>query len=337
MWRKHLSTVNRAIVVGLSGTVIVLSTTSSSGDVPHPKDRRSCAVSYEKAQELRQAGKLRRSKEALLACAKSTCGAFVQRECSKWLGQIDADMPTIVLMAKDEAGLPVVDVQVAMDGKEVAARLDGRAVPVDPGLHEFSFKTAGGAVVERRVAIAQGERNRLVSIELSPVAARAVAPPAPAKADNAKADNKETKPALSRAETAAAQPQVDLSKTDPEKPPAEAGKSTSGSPLPYIVGGVGVLGIGGYALLYGIAKSSNNSLIQECWPTCSESRLNRVRNTYLAADISLGVGVAAIGTATYLLLQSGSGKEQSSGQSTSYVVDVVPSRAGAFASVSGIF
>jgi hypothetical protein len=65
--------------------------------------------------------------------------------------------------------------------------------------------------------------------------------------------------------------------------------------------------------------------------------LNRVRNLYLGADVSLGVGVAALGTATYLLLKSDSGPEKPAEQSASYVVDVAPSRSGVFASVSGVF
>jgi hypothetical protein len=111
----------------------------------------------------------------------------------------------------------------------------------------------------------------------------------------------------------------------------------SSSLLPYIVGGVGVVGIGGYALLYTMAKTDNNSLLEQCWPSCSAARLDRVRNLYLASNVSLGVGVAAMGTATFLFFQMNSGSDKPAKHAASYVFDVTPSRAGVVATVAGVF
>jgi hypothetical protein len=316
---------NRSVLIGLWGAALLLSASPGQGESVRPRDRRACAASYEKAQELRQASKLRRAKEALASCAKAACGEFVQRECTRWLGQVDGEMPSIVPLAKDAAGLPVLDVQVSMDGEQLTSRLDGRAIQVDPGMHDFSFRTASGAVVERRLAIAQGERNRVIGVDV-PSPGSTVAPAASARAD-AKPKDARTEP------TAAVRPQIKVPPAEP--PPAPASKSSS-SVVPYLIGGVGVLGLGGYGLFYGLAKSENNAVLTQCWPSCAESRLDRIRNLYLAADVSLGVGVAALGTATYLFLQSGSDREKTP-SSTAYVVDVVPSRSGAFASVSGVF
>jgi hypothetical protein len=326
MSRKSLP--KRSVLIVLSGAALLLSASPGQGETVRPRDRRACAASYEKAQELRQGSKLRRAKEALASCAKAACGEFVQRECTRWLGQVDSEMPSIVPVAKDPSGAPVLDVQVSMDGELLASRLDGRGIQVDPGMHDFEFRTAVGVVIERRIAIAQGERNRVVSVDVP--APGSSAPPAP------RADAKDVKPKAVRVEpAAAARPQIKAA-APAELPPQAPPSKSSSSAVPYLVGGIGVIGLGGYGLFYGLAKKENNAVLTQCWPTCAESRLDRIRNLYLAADVSLGVGIAALGTATYLFLQSGPDREKTATQAA-YVVDVVPSRSGAFASVSGVF
>ena len=347
MSRKHFPGASRSAVIGLLGAAVLCCPTPSNGQAPRTSasTRRTCVSSYEKAQELRQASKFRDAKETLQSCAKSACGDFVQRECTKWLAQIDAEMPSMVLLAKDEAGLPILDVQVTVDGELLTSRLDGRAVSVDPGMHDFAFQAPSGAVVQRRVPILQGERNRVVSVEFpataatraakaataaKPASVAKTAPASPARAD-AVATRSESSPASTALQLKTAPPDGDVE-------PKRTSSGSSGSALPWVVGGVGALGVGGYTLLYTIAKSENNTLMSQCWPTCSENRLDRVRNLYLAADVSLGVGVAALGTATYLFIQSGSSNsEKPAPQSASYVVDVAPAKGGVFASVSGVF
>jgi hypothetical protein len=343
MSRKYFPGASRATVIGLFGAAVLFCSTPGSGQSPRTSNatRRACANSYEKAQELRQASKLREAKEALQSCVKNSCGDFVQRECTKWLVQIDAEMPSMVLLAKDEAGLPILDVQVTMDGELLTSRLDGRAVSVDPGMHDFAFQTVSGAVVERRVPIMQGERNRLVSVEFPAAAAtrgakaNTVAKPFAVKPAPASAPSR-AEPVATRSEPSTSSAGLQLKAAPPDADVEPSKKNGSGA-LPWVIGGVGVIGAGGYALLYSMAKSENAALISQCWPTCSEDRLDRVRNLYLAADVSLGVGVAALGTATYLFLQSGSSSEKPAPQSASYVVDVAPAKGGVFASVSGVF
>ncbi len=104
-----------------------------------------------------------------------------------------------------------------------------------------------------------------------------------------------------------------------------------------MVGGVGAVGIGGYALLYSIAKGENGTLLSQCWPSCSPDRLDSVRHMYVAANVSLGVGIAALATAAYLFLQPDSRREKAAPQAGSYAVNVAPSHSGIYASVSGAF
>jgi len=91
MSKNHVRLGNPSIAIALFGAAIVLSPASGYGQPGRLKDRRLCANAYEKAQELRQVSKLRRSREALLGCAKSSCGEFVQTECKRWLTEIDSE------------------------------------------------------------------------------------------------------------------------------------------------------------------------------------------------------------------------------------------------------
>jgi hypothetical protein len=126
---------------------------------------------------LRESWKLRRAKASLLACARPACGKVVYRECTKMLSQLETDIPSVVLAAKDDRGEPLVDVQVSMDGEVLTSHLDGRALSIDPGIHHFSFTAPNGVADLVKVPISQGERNRTLSVELRqarPAAAPAV-------------------------------------------------------------------------------------------------------------------------------------------------------------------
>jgi len=332
MSKNHVRRRNPSIAIALCGAAVVLSSASGYGQPARQKDRRACANAYEKAQELRQASKLRRSREALLGCAKSSCGEFVQTECKRWLTEVDSEMPSVVIAAKNESAEPVIQVDVTMDGELLTSQVDGHATNVDPGVHDFYFRTSAGAVAERRLVIAKGDRNRIVEIELKAQRPRTTE----ARPTGATGASVSTKPAEPVASTPAASLPLKV-ETESGAAIAAPGAESSTSAWPYVVGGVGVVGVAGYGLLYAMAKADNKNLLTECWPSCSEKALDRVRNTFLASDISLGVGIAALGAATFLYFQSGSSPEKSSKQSASYTVDVTPSRSGVLATVNGSF
>jgi len=330
MLRKHFRGGHPFVATVLSGAAVLSSTTPGNAESPRAKERRACASQYEKAQELRQASKLRQSKEAMLRCAKPACGDFVQGECTRWLSQIDAEMPSVAIVANDEAGQPLSDVEVTMDGEQLTARLDGRSISVDPGMHDFSFRTPVGSVVDRRMAIALGERNRVIAVKLTSPKPAPAAPPAPTKPESGAREN-----GLALVKAPPARPAQVAASSETTLPAAT--DASSSSILPYVVGGIGLVGVGGYALFYTMAKTDNNAALEQCWPSCSEGRLDRVRNLYLTSHISLGAGMAAIGTATFLYFQLNSGSDKPAKQSARYVVDVAPSRSGVLATVSGVF
>ena len=82
----------------------------------------------------------------------------------------------------------------------------------------------------------------------------------------------------------------------------------------------------------------DNDLLARCAPNCPQESVDHIRKLYLASDISLGVGIAALGAAaTWMILGSSSGSQEERANKPRYVVDVRPTPAGAFASVAGTF
>ena len=70
-------------------------------------------------------------------------------------------------------------------------------------------------------------------------------------------------------------------------------------------GGVGVIGIGSFAFFGVTGKNDLNDLKSTCAPNCEPSKLDDAKTKLLIADISLGVGILALGGATILFLTSG--------------------------------
>jgi serine/threonine protein kinase len=76
-----------------------------------------------------------------------------------------------------------------------------------------------------------------------------------------------------------------------------------GSLVPaFIVGGIGVVALGSFAVFGLGGKSDVSTLEKECKPNCAQSDVDSARTKLIIADISLGVGVVALGVATYMIL-----------------------------------
>jgi hypothetical protein len=88
--------------------------------------------------------------------------------------------------------------------------------------------------------------------------------------------------------------------TPPATPPADRGGRGSLVPA-LVVGGIGVLGIGSFAF-FGLSGNAAVDDLKKCKPNCAPSEVDKARTKLIVADISLGVGVVALGVATYLLI-----------------------------------
>jgi hypothetical protein len=126
----------------------------------------TCSSNYQSGLDREQSGHLIEASELFLACAKEACGTLLQ-ECGSKHIQLAAEIPSIVPVVTDHRGQPNVDVEVKMDGEVLTSKLDGRALRIDPGAHEFAFSTTnGGVFATQKLMILQGQRNRLISASL---------------------------------------------------------------------------------------------------------------------------------------------------------------------------
>jgi hypothetical protein len=137
----------------------------------------ACLAASESSLTLRHQHKLQEARAQLLICSAASCPGDVRDECIRRVGQINAAIPTIVFAAKDAAGNDLAGVKVTVDGNPIADRLDGTALPLDPGEHAVTFEAAGQPPVDKRFVIREGEKDRRERIVFrAPALATAPAP-----------------------------------------------------------------------------------------------------------------------------------------------------------------
>ena len=171
----------------LAAALLALSLATARDALADPT-KAQCVEADTAAQTERRAEHLRAAREQLELCSKAACPTLVREDCAQRLSDLDAMAPTVVFAAKDAAGEDLVAVRVTMDGVPFATELSGAALPVDPGLHAFTFETDGASPVEKKMVVREGEKGRqerVVFSTLHAVAAVAVAPSAPLTSDHA--------------------------------------------------------------------------------------------------------------------------------------------------------
>ena len=260
-----------------------------------------CAESYEAAQERRAAGDLQGALEQLKLCVRDECKDFMRADCSTWIGQVEAAMPTVVFAARRD-GRDLSQVRILQDGEVLTEVIDGTPIPVNPGHYGFRFETAGSPAEARDLVIRAGEKNRIVRIEF--VTSPPAAPPEPP-----------------------AQPQ--------NPPPQDSSTDGRSNVVPIVFGAVGVVGVAGFATFAVLGREQESDLQATCAPHCTDAQVAPVRAKYLVADVSLGVGVLALAASTYFFLQDLPANE--SVASRRWTVSFASRKGGGVASVEGGF
>ncbi|HEY3818212.1 MAG TPA: hypothetical protein VGL81_13625 [Polyangiaceae bacterium] len=299
----------RAFWAGISVVAVVLAATPAPARERSPS--RACRAAYEGAQESERSGHLREGRAQLLECAKASCGAL-QKKCASRAGQLASDIALIEPVVTDAGGAALLDAQVKVDGELLTSRLDGRPLAVDPGAHQLSVTARVGPWPGREVSttqaitIEQGQRGP-IAIALPPLddGALATAPDLTGDAGTSAAASKTPAPA------------------NPEHEPAVTVRHHGPSAFAYLLGGVGLLGVGAGGLLTYWGKTDNTALAG-CAPNCAPASVAHIRELYLASDVSLAAGGAMLGLAALLF-------------STTSHVEVQPVHSGALASFRGAF
>lgn len=235
-------------------------------------EKAACLAASEKAQQLRNQGKLSAAREQLGICNRSECPALVRQDCATWMNEILAAAPSVVCDAKDGRGKDLVDVKVSIDGVKVSDQIDGKAIVVDPGLHVFRFEAPNLAPVEERVVVKQGEKNRIVTATFATPPTEPQPPP-------------------------------------PTEPPKrDEGSSTR---TVFTAASIGAFGLGGVGLVVGgiLGISANrdiNDLKDTCGQTktCAQSDVDKAeRKRNIAIGSAIVGGVLVAGGVVLLLLR----------------------------------
>lgn len=269
-------------------------------------EKQTCVAAHEKAQRLRIDAKLRAAKEQLVVCSRPECPVIIRQDCAQWMAEVNASLPSIVIAARDTSGHDVLAVRVTIDGVTVAEQLDGKPIAVDPGPHKLRYQTSGKPAVEEQILVREGERNRPMTVTFAPSA-----PATPS-----------TTPSTPRADGAA---------TADEEPAAKGGSPV----LPILFIGVGAVALGA-ALFFDLKGNGDARTLRDvCAPNCKQEDVDGVQTKYVAAGVSLGVGIVAVGIGvTMLLLSPAAPKRATAG---AFTFDVAPTRGGATAALGAAF
>ncbi len=337
MFGRHLVQRTVGVSAGAAAMALFLTTPAHAAGAKEKSACTAAYTAYKSAIDAEKAGHLREARETLRTCAEATACAGLAPKCAAKYTQLGADMPSIVPIVADDTGTPRADVEVRMDGQMLTSKLDGKGIPVEPGLHELTFSADGKVVGTQKVLVVEGQRNRTVSVVIG--GGEKSSPKATAGASPAANDAPRSAQASAPEDTS---PGKGDDAEGPVSSPAE--KAAPGrfamphSALPYVLAGVGVAAVGAGALLTFWGKKDNDQMGADCGQTqtCLQSSVDHVKTLYIASDISVGAGVVALGVATWLFASSRSTEEKPAPRSA-YVFDVQPTRTGAVASVSGAF
>jgi len=227
----------------------------------------ACIAASTDGQTFRVEKRLLEARRKMLECAQPSCPEIVQAFCSRWLVEIEDQIPSLVVHVVDPSGAELSDAQVAIDGN--TAKLIGPPVQVDPGTHEVYAETSTGTRLSVEVSLEPGEKAKLVVLRvpqpvvsataLAPTTARAPAPPAPA-----------------------------------ERPPSHGVPAGA-----WILGGTAIAAFGTTAYLIYDAYRKLDVLKGStgCAPICTDAQTAPGRAEVLAADVATGIGIAALGSA----------------------------------------
>jgi hypothetical protein len=279
---------------------------------PPSEATHACVAASTQAQTDRDEGRLLAAREHFLSCANEVCPSIVKKSCADWLSELAGRIPSVVVRVQEVDQRDVIDARVLLDGRSVT--LDGRPLALDPGTHTLSVDVREGPPVERTFLLAEREQGRLLLVELpAPVEPPAVevAPSRPAPVEPARAAN-------SGPETSAPDFSV----------PAAS----------WVLGGLGVLGVATFTVLRIKLTNDLHELERTCSPTCSDHERDDGKRQALIADISLGVGIAALaGAGAWTLGSWLAQRDDAPPEAHAVTFSVVPTRGGAFGAFAARF
>lgn len=318
LWLRRIVRVRcAAALASCAGAALVGSAAQAQEQAAEAPSKASCAQAYESAQESRAAGQLQETQKRLLLCARPECPGFVQKDCARWLEEVERELPSVVLQARGLDPASARQATVTLDGKPVPNAFGGGPIPLDPGRHELVAESPGQPPVSRIIVAQQGVQRRAVDIDFTPE------PAAAAKADIA----------------------LDT---------ASGGSPLR--PYAYVAWGVGAVGLGMFAVLGTLGRADERAFKDDC-PTVTlqresvepgicyepdaDDRQAVYEREFVLADVGLAAGIIGVTAGTVLFIVSATDGDSSSAESTDSKaglrVDVSPAPGGGYATLGGVF
>lgn len=230
------------------------SESSDSAGAPEGPTRHQCLDAHRSAQELKQNGNFVEAQEHLRICSAGTCPGPIIADCGNWITQLEQTTPSVVVEVRVD-GKMALDAKVFLDDQPIEDLT--HAVKANPGRHVVRVELEGFPTREQEVVLQEGQRMRLVPVEFRTEQPEATALPS---------------------ESASPAPQYER-------------------PVPVLVYpllAVGVGGLASFGVFSYLGKSEQKELEDICKPWCQDSDMKTMKQNYLVADISLGVGGAAL-------------------------------------------
>ena len=243
-----------------------------------PKENPSvqeCLDSHRDAQLNREQLRLLTSRQLLVNCGNAACPGLIRGDCLRWLGEVMAEVPSVVFHIDAGNGEQPNKVQIFVDGELRYQIVPLTPVELDPGRHSFRFVTEGRPEVDQDLMLGEGNKAVIVNVQFAPSSTA-----------------KGSAPAVGGGASTAALPPGSL-------PPQQQSAQTD-RPVPlatYILGGVGIVAMANFVGWGLSSKSMYTDLEDSCAPNCAKDRIDKDRFRAQVADISLGVGVVSFAAA----------------------------------------
>ncbi len=223
----------------------------------------ACVAEHEAARIARLEERWLDSRAAMQRCASNTCPVAIRSDCESWLNDLKAAWPSIVVVVERNDG-GSGPVQVELDGKPLAPSELANPIEVVPGKHSIRFSVPNAAPVVHEVAVALGERNRVVRARVGNRPRAPVEPPRPAT------------------------------------PTPESSRPIPTST--YLLGAGAVAAFAVSGTLLASALSERSDARDTCAPDCESNVRQSIETQLLFSDLSAGLGVLLGGLSIYTYL-----------------------------------
>jgi hypothetical protein len=225
---------------------------------------------------------------------------MVKRDCGRWLEELSRAIPTVVVAVRDERGRDVLDARATIDGQSIP--IDGKPVPLDPGRHEVRAVRSGASSVAQEIVVAEGDRDRTVTLTLATPAPPPPPPPSPSASSSPAATTERRR---------------DVPIMQPAPAPVDRAEDRGVPAGVWALGGVGVVAMG--AFTYFAIRGAGDRSTFGCDRGCVDADYTQVKHELLAADVSLGVGLATLGAAVVWWLVTREPPAKASGVARGFV------------------